>query len=260
MSSSENYYKIITLEEVSIQQETLRKQLKVADGLRSIIVKDILSPAECEELVERTYQLQSHWRAGTSPGEFTFGRSFYTSFDNRDVMDYFDEAPGLNAVLQTNFPWLMPKIFNFCHQFTQNTEVTIREGWAGPAIVIFHAGGTTSKEGGSVHIDFEGASRRLLDQPGGLEKYSFMLPLQLPQKGGNLRTWPEVYKQYHHDRYLCEITSPQGECKIVAYSVGSIIGLYSLRIHEIEPFESTIDRVILTFHLAQINGAWKLWF
>lgn len=251
-----------SLERLDSQRADLRRSLTKADGLRAVIFDSFLTASECREYADTAYMLQSYWRAGTLQGEYTLGRAWYTSIDNREVVDYFDESDYLNRIIRQSFPGLIEKILHFCQRWTDCKNVGIRSGWAGPGIVVFHPSSSlTAKRGGSVHIDYEGLSKRMLDaavHPP--EVYSFMLPLQMPVNGGHLRTWPEVYRRYHHERYLREICKPEGKTRLVPYSVGSLCGIYSLRIHQIEPFRGKDDRVILTFHLGKLDGQWCIWF
>jgi len=249
-----------TLDELSEHKTEIREKIREESGLPGLVVENFLSREECEEILQGVYTLEPYWRSGTCEGEFTLGRSWYTSIDNREVMDYFDEAPALNQLLQTTFPGLMARILAFGKTMVGHDNVQFRPGFAGPGIVVFKAHCTTAESGGSCHIDYEGLSKHQMDARDGVEIFSFMLPLSLPEKAGGLRVWPEVYERFRHNRYFEEIEEPEGEKFIIPYCVGNLFGIHSLRVHQIEPFGGEKDRVVVTFHLAQLDGQWSIWF
>lgn len=248
---------IDTLEKDSLE---LRHGLQQPNGLHGVLFQNFLSKEECAELLTGVYTLRPYWRQGTQDGEYTLGRVWYTALDNRDVIDYFEEVSGFNALIDQSFPGLIPQILDFSRKFAANDSIKIRPGFAGPGFVIFTPRSLTAKEGGAIHIDCEGLSTRMLDVPGGAEVYSLMISIQLPEEGGFLRTWPDYYQPSQKDKYLNDIDIPLGRMEIVPYEVGGISVISSPRVHQIEPYSGCLDRVILTFHLGKIDNEWLVWF
>lgn len=238
----------------------IRKGIREANGIPGVVVENFLSPDECAEILRGVYILEPYWRRGTYDGDFILGRSWYTAIDNREIMDYFDEAPFFNQLIRDSFPELLEKIMAVARTLTNQEEVQIRPGWAGPGITIFRPPSCTAETGGSCHIDYDGISKRMVDVPEGLEMFSFMLPISMPEDAAGLYVWPEIYQRFHHKRYFDEILDPEGERFTIPYSVGNLLGIHSLRVHQIEPFDGDIDRVVVTFHLGKLDGKWIVWF
>lgn len=249
-----------TIDQFGQHTDEIRKDIREANGILALAVEDFLSPDECAEILRGVYVLEPYWRSGTYEGDSILGRSWYTAIDNREVMDYFDEAPAFNRLIQDTFPELIEKIMAFARTMTNQEEVQVRPGWAGPGFTIFRPPSCTAETGGSCHIDYDGLSKRMVDVPEGLEMFSVMIPISMPEDAAGLYVWPEVYQRFQHKRYFNEIEDPEGERFTVPYSVGKLICIHSLRIHQIEPFNGDIDRVVITFHLGKLDGKWNLWF
>jgi hypothetical protein len=76
--------------------------------------------------------------------------------------------------------------------------------------------------------------------------------------GGGLRLWDD-----HHayrpgeQRPPTDVGEPQA---VVGYGAGDLVVIDSYRLHQIEPFTGTCDRIVCTAHLARALSGWELWF
>jgi hypothetical protein len=119
---------------------------------------------------------------------------------------------------------------------------------------VFPAGGKVARVGGDVHFDEEGLSEaQLRDRPPAL---SFVLMLQAPESGGAIRLWDALYE----GASVPTPTMLDRERVDVPYAAGTLVVFSSYRLHQIQPFGGSRDRVSVTAHLARLSGAWESWF
>jgi hypothetical protein len=79
---------------------------------------------------------------------------------------------------------------------------------------------------------------------------------QPPASGGGLRVWDVSYEgaEAYEDE---DLEAPSVTCD---YGVGDLVLLDSYRLHQIQPFEGSVDRISATCHAAFVAGQWETWF
>jgi 2-oxoglutarate-Fe(II)-dependent oxygenase superfamily protein len=132
--------------------------------------------------------------------------------------------------------------------------VVQRAGWCGPGVHIFPAGLEVADTGGEVHFDTEGLGEEELRVR--RRALSFVLMLQAPEKGGGLRLWDALYDGDDHP----SPPPPAVANLTIQYEPGELVVLDSYRLHQIQPFGGSVDRVSATMHLVDTGEAWEAWF
>jgi hypothetical protein len=102
------------------------------------------------------------------------------------------------------------------------------------------------------HFDLEGLTDAHVDacRPA----VTFVAMLQPPITGGGLRVWDVL----GGDESTAERRA-RGST-VVEYRVGDLVLIDSYRLHQIQPFGGTRDRVSATLHAARVADRWETWF
>ncbi len=131
-----------------------------------------------------------------------------------------------------------------------------RDGWCGPGVHIFPAGEWLSHKGGDVHFDTEGLSDEQCAHRS--RALTLVLMLQPPESGGALRLWNVTYAGSD----AVPESALQSARADVDYRVGELLVIDSYRLHQIQPFSGTRDRISATAHAAldTSGSAWEVWF
>jgi hypothetical protein len=133
-------------------------------------------------------------------------------------------------------------------------KVAQRTGWCGPGVHVFPAGALVANEGGDVHYDSEGLTPAHARERA--PALTIVLMLQPPASGGGLRVWDLRYEGT--DAY--EDEDLERENVVVPYETGDLVFLDSYRMHQIQPFPGSTDRISATCHAAFVAGQWESWF
>jgi hypothetical protein len=81
--------------------------------------------------------------------------------------------------------------------------------------------------------------------------------LQPSETGGGLEVWDVLYDGHDHptDAEL------RASSAIVPYRVGDVVLIDSYRLHQIQSFGGTRERISATVHAAELDaGLWECWF
>jgi hypothetical protein len=111
-----------------------------------------------------------------------------------------------------------------------------------------------ARRGGDVHFDSEGLTPAHARERA--PAITIVLMLQPPENGGALRVWDVAYAGT--DAYEDEdLEQPSVTC---TYGVGDLVLIDSYRLHQIQPFGGSVDRISATCHAAFVAGQWETWF
>lgn len=227
----------------------------------------LFSPAEVAKLLAQVYAQRRLWQTGAGPGDFTLGNVWYAHMEFGREQEYFATVPTARALINRLFPKLEQRVLAFCRHLTGDPAVQIRSGWGGPAVVVFDAASETARRGGVLHIDHDGVPAELLEIQGA-DTFSFILPLQLPPQRGHLLVWPDLYDPAERGRYMVgsgDISRPRPPVQLLPHVVGTALAIQSLRVHQIQGFDGSCDRVTLNWRLTRLagpgaKGRWVVWF
>jgi hypothetical protein len=211
-----------------------------------------LSPEECERWTRAVYAARADWTPCFEGVQFTLGRAWYTHLEEGRADEYFREAPVSDARVERALPGLKARFGALMSELVA-APVYRRAGWCGPGVHVFPAGAWLSRHGGDVHFDTEGLLPDELE--GRAPAVSVVLMLQAPARGGGLRVWNARYTGDD------EVDEPErGASLLVDYAAGDLVAIDSYRLHQIQPFEGTRDRISVTAHLVRRHGRWSAWF
>lgn len=236
-------------------------------AIAGVAFHGLLGAAEVAKLLAQVYAQRRHWKSGAGPGDFTLGNVWYAHIEFGREQEYFASVATSRALINRLFPKLEQRILAFCRQLTGDASVQIRSGWGGPAIVVFEGGSETARRGGVLHIDHDGLPAELLETRGAAT-FSFILPLQMPADRGHLLVWPDLYDPTDRARFMVgsgDIALPHLPVQLLPHCVGTALAIQSLRVHQIQGFDGSCDRVTLNWRLTRLGdqGAdprWVVWF
>lgn len=220
----------------------------------AVILERFFDEARCAAWVEGVYRAREEWTADFGGEQFALGRAFYTHLEEGRTRAYFDDAAASDARVERYAPGLQGALRELVARAT-GARVVARRGWCGPGVHVFPPGNPVAKRGGVVHFDTEGlpvkhvtARRRAL---------SVVAMLQPPEDGGGLRVWDARYEGRDHPT----AAQRRAPSTLIAYRVGDVVVFDSYRLHQIQPFTGTRDRVSATVHAAELDaGLWETWF
>jgi hypothetical protein len=119
---------------------------------------------------------------------------------------------------------------------------------------VFPANGTCARKGGDIHFDDEGLTAAHKQDRG--PAFTLVLMLQPAETGGGLRVWDVLFR----GRNAYEDEDLERPSSVAEYAAGDLVVMDSYRLHQIQPFGGSTDRISATIHLAQIAGQWESWF
>ncbi len=200
------------------------------------------------------YEARPGWTGDFGGEQFSLGRAFYTHLEQGKSRDYFAGAMASNRLVEQHLPGMPEKMRALIAWFTGG-EARLRRGWCGPGVHVFPAGEHVSRSGGVVHFDTEGLSEHHLER--GWPAISAVAMLQAPELGGGIRLWNAAYEG--NDEPPSSARS-RGSA-LVKLSAGDLVFFDSYRLHQIQPFAGTRDRITITVHAAWVDkGWWEIWF
>ena len=81
--------------------------------------------------------------------------------------------------------------------------------------------------------------------------------LQTPEMDGGLKVWDVRYDGSDHPTEQ-DLEARSG---IVSYGIGDIVLIDSYRLHQIQPFSGSRERISATVHASYSGaGVWECWF
>jgi hypothetical protein len=229
--------------------------LSVLDAHLGVRVPGFLPPAECAVLARRVQAARPFWISDFGGVQFSLGRAWYTHLEQDREDEYFANARTSDAVVERMLPGLQGRLCEAISTLVGAPAVK-REGWCGPGVHIFPAGEWLSHNGGDVHFDNEGLSDEQCARRS--RALTLVLMLQPPEAGGALRLWDVTFAGTD-DVSEHELQSPRAD---VDYRVGELLVIDSYRLHQIQPFTGTRDRISATAHAAldESGSRWEVWF
>jgi len=193
------------------------------------------------------------WVTDFGGAQFSVGRAWYTHLEQGRAGEYFAAVPESDATVERVCPGLQDAMRALASRVV-GVPVVARPGWCGPGVHVFPAGALVSKRGGDIHFDTEGLTpAHVADRAPAL---TLVLMLQPPESGGELSVWDVAYAgtdAYEDD----DLTRAKSTC---AYGPGDLVVIDGYRLHQIQPFSGTVDRISATCHVAFVAGQWETWF
>jgi hypothetical protein len=221
----------------------------------AVVVEAHLSAEQCARWVEGVYRARDVWTHDFGGEQFSLGRAFYTHFEEGKSGAYFAEAAASDALVETHVPGLQQAMRELVARVVGDTRITQRRGWCGPGVHVFPPGGPVARRGGVRHFDTEGlpAHHRQRRRPA----ITLVAMMQTTETDGGLKVWDVRYDGHDHPTKK-ELEVPSA---IVAYRTGDVVLIDSYRLHQIQPFDGSRERISATVHAAQVDsGLWECWF
>jgi hypothetical protein len=208
------------------------------------------------------------WVNDFGGAQFSLGRAWYTHLEQDRSADYFAKAPASDAVVEHACPGLQAAMRDLVARVVgAGAPVVPRAGWCGPGVHVFPAGGLVATRGGEIHFDTEGLTPAHIAARA--PALTLVVMLQAPVSGGGLRVWDAMYEgedsRTHDTADGADDEEDDDEssermhltCK---YEAGTLVGIDSYRLHQIQAFAGDVDRISATCHAAFVAGAWETWF
>ena len=220
----------------------------------SVTVPRLLAKAECARMVRAVYDARAAWNPDFDGHQFSLGCAFYTHLETGRSDEYFASAAESDARVERALPGMQAWMRKLCADLTGG-HARSRRGWCGAGVHVFPAGGEVARRGGVRHFDIEGLNKRQMDAR--RPALSFVLMLQAPERGGELRLWNARYHGNEH----ATAADARKKSVTLSYEVGSAVVFDSYRLHQIRPFSGARDRISVTLHAAEVDpGVWETWF
>jgi hypothetical protein len=83
-----------------------------------------------------------------------------------------------------------------------------------------------------------------------------VLMFQPPERGGELRIWETRY----HGTDEVDDDDTAAPSALVDYGVGDLLVFDSYRLHQIQPFGGSRNRISATAHALDLGSRWEVWF
>ena len=218
----------------------------------AVRIRRAISPEAARAFATGVRDAKAEWNTDFDGAQFSLGRAWYTHLEQGRAADYFEGAARSDALVERACPGLQDVARALASRVV-GAAVVAREGWCGPGVHVFPAGGLVADVGGEVHYDTEGITPAHADSRA--PAYTLVLMLDPPESGGALRVWDVEYEgtDTHEDD---DLLRPNVTCD---YEAGDVVVIDSYRLHQIQPFGGARDRISLTCHMA-LNGVWETWF
>jgi hypothetical protein len=220
-----------------------------------VVVRGALDPAACGRWTEAVLAARAEWTRDFDGEQFSLGRAFYTHLETDRAGRYFEDAAASDARVERHAVGLQAVMRALLASVTGG-RVAGRPGWCGAGVHVFPAGGVLAERGGVVHFDTEGLAEPHVARRG--RALSLVAMLQRPERGGGLRVWPALYAGRDE---VDEAVLRQGGDTTLLLRAGDAVAFDSYRLHQIQPFEGSLDRISATLHGAEIDrDLWESWF
>jgi hypothetical protein len=230
------------------------REIRSRTEIAAIGSRALISPPEAAAWARAVLAAKDDWTSDFDGEQFTLGRAFYTHYETDRAGEYFENAAASDAMVERHLPGMQKKMRDLVSEITGGVS-RARRDWCGPGVHVFPAGGEVSHKGGVVHFDTEGLSdKHARDKRPAL---TIVLMLQEPTSGGGLKLW-NVRFRGRDEPTDDELAAPTA---VAQYGAGSALVIDSYRLHQIQPFSGSLDRVSITIHAAEIDeGIWETWF
>lgn len=221
----------------------------------AVVVERHFSEERCAEWVRGVYAARDRWTRDFGGEQFCLGRAFYTHFEEGRSSEYFADTAASDALVEEHAPGLQGAMRDLVATVIGGARVVPRRGWCGPGVHVFPPGGPVASRGGVLHFDTEGLAAHHVRQR--RPAISVIAMLQAPESDGGLRVWDVRYDGRDHPSEE-ELARPSA---VVTYRTGDVVLIDSYRLHQIQPFAGSRERISATVHAAQVDvGLWECWF
>jgi hypothetical protein len=220
----------------------------------AVVIERHFDEARCATWVEGVYRARDVWTHDFDGEQFSLGRAFYTHFEEGKSRAYFADTAASDALVEAHTPGLQAAMIELLARVV-GARVVRRRGWCGPGVHVFPPGGPVAARGGIRHFDTEGLAAR--HSARNLPAITLVAMLQTTETDGGLRVWDVRYEGHDHPTDE-EIATPSA---IVAYRTGDVVLIDSYRLHQIQPFAGSRERISATVHAARTDvDVWECWF
>jgi len=221
----------------------------------AVIIDQHFSLDECARWVQGVYRGRDVWTADFGGEQYSLGRAFYTHFEEGKSSAYFAETAASDARVDAYVPGLQQTMRDLVACVVGESRAVQRRGWCGPGVHVFPPGGPVASRGGVVHFDTEGLAAHHLQRR--RPAITLVAMLQAPETDGGLKVWDVRYDGRDHPNEA-ELQAPSA---VVPYRTGDVVLIDSYRLHQIQPFRGSRERISATVHAAQTDlGLWECWF
>jgi hypothetical protein len=222
-------------------------------GALGVRIRRALAPERAAAWAKGVHAARDAWHRDFGGSQFSLGRAWYTHLEQDKTDEYFRDAAASDQLVERACPGLQAEMRTLASSAVGAT-VAPREGWCGPGVHVFPAGDEVAERGGAIHFDTEGLTpAHVRDRA---PAFTIVVMLEPPTTGGGLRVWDVLYSGSDFPR--------EGEVErasaIAEYGAGDLVLIDSYRLHQIQPFTGTLDRVSATCHAAFVAGRWETWF
>jgi hypothetical protein len=226
---------------------------KALDRGLMLVVRNAVGARRAAEWASSVLDARTKWVADFESAQFSLGRAWYTHLEQGRTADYFRDPSSSDTEVERACPGLQETMRALVAKAV-GAPVVQRDGWCGPGVHVFPARSPVAKKGGSIHFDTEGLTpAHAADR---MPALSCVLMLQPPARGGGLKVWDVRYRG--SDAY--EDDDLDARSVTCAYGPGDLVVFDSYRLHQIQPFGGTDDRISATCHAAFVAGVWETWF
>lgn len=220
-----------------------------------VVLPGVLDRRACETWAAAVLAARADWTQDFDGEQFSLGRAFYTHLETDRADRYFADATASDARVERYAPGLQAAMRSLLASATGG-RVLARPGWCSAGVHVFPARGLLAERGGVVHFDTEGLAEPHVACRA--RAVSLVAMLQPPARGGGLRVWPLLYAG--HDEVDDAMPSQEGDVTVVL-ETGDAVAFDSYRLHQIQSFEGSRDRISATLHGAEIDrDLWESWF
>lgn len=220
----------------------------------ALMLSGVLDGDRRARWLEGVYAARAEWTSAFGGEQFSLGRAWYTDYEEDRSREYFAEARASDARVERWLPGAQSWMLELVSELVVG-RVERRPGWCGPGVHVFPAGEHVASEGGVVHFDTEGLGFRHVERR--LPAISLIVMLQPPEQGGGVRVWDMAYAG---DDFVDDAALDLPSDELLS-AAGDLVVLDSYRLHQIQPFSGSLDRVSLTAMAAEIDrDRWQVWF
>jgi hypothetical protein len=221
----------------------------------AVVIEHHFSDERCARWVEGVYAARHGWTHDFGGEQFSLGRAFYTHLEEGKSGVYFSDAASSDARVETHAPGLQQAMRDLIASVVGEPRVVARRGWCGPGVHVFPPGGPVASSGGAVHYDTEGLPAHHVQRR--LPAITVVAMLQTTETDGGLRVWDVRYDGRDHPSDV-ERRAPN---EVAVYRTGDVVLIDSYRLHQIQPFAGSRERISATAHAARVDaGLWECWF
>lgn len=240
---------IVTINSLS-EISTIPKMLQEHDA---VVFKSFLKKNEIAKMLESIDE-NRNLLIKYSEDYQVLGRVWSSDYIMDNAEEYFEKSTSSREVVQNVLPNIEDKLLNLCKKYIfKDDNVIIREGFCGPAVVFFSPNKEAKFYGGDIHIDWEGLELEHVQE--GIPCYSFVCMLSLPEEHGGTGVWNVEFEYNSNDA-----STEKVQKTVVNYEIGDFAMFSSFKLHNIETIVGKGNRATLIFHVAYIDGYWKIWF